>query len=64
MPKLIFKAAGVIKARQILSVKAGIINILTVKLALNVSLAGNCALLASKVLNYFISFALTLILTR
>jgi hypothetical protein len=62
--KLTFKAAGVIKARQILSVKAGIINILTIKLALNVSLIGNCALLASRVLNCLVSLALALILTR
>jgi hypothetical protein len=64
VPKLIFRAAGVIKAKQILSVKAGIINVLTIKLAFNVSLAKNCALLASRVLNCFVSFALALVLTR
>jgi hypothetical protein len=64
MPKLTFKAAEVVKARQILSVVAGIINVLTIKLTFNASLAGNCALLASRVLNCFISLALALVLTR
>jgi hypothetical protein len=64
VPKLIFRVVKVVKARQILSVKAGIINILTVKLTLNASFAGNCALLASRVLNCLISLTFALVLMR